>query len=272
MSVLVPPAHLIGSDVEVPCADGLDAPLRQPRLRGEHARCWRAVWDAVEAFVPWYSSVHRGTGAKSRISTAAYEQARASVAALRRRAGRQRRVRPQHHRGDQRPRHTRCRRARACSPPRSSTTRTCSPGAGTTCACCRSRPRPTSCSTRTRERAAARADRPARGHRRLQRHRRGVAARASSPSSPTSTARSCSSTPPSSPRTARSTWPRPASTTSRSPATSSTRRSAPARSSAARRSTGDPLLHGGGAIKLVTRRRRRSGPTRPSASRPARRT
>jgi selenocysteine lyase/cysteine desulfurase len=40
------------------------------------------VWAAVEAFVPWYSSVHRGTGAKSRVSTAAFENARTAVADL----------------------------------------------------------------------------------------------------------------------------------------------------------------------------------------------
>ena len=38
------------------------------------------VWAAVEAFVPWYSSVHLGSGAKSRVSTAAFEDARADVA------------------------------------------------------------------------------------------------------------------------------------------------------------------------------------------------
>lgn len=79
MSVLVPPAHLIGSEVEVPCADGLarryvnlDYAASTPVLA--------AVWDMVEAFVPWYSSVHRGTGAKSQVSTAAYEHARDVVA------------------------------------------------------------------------------------------------------------------------------------------------------------------------------------------------
>ena len=79
MSVLVPPAQLIGSDVEVPCADGhprryvnLDYAASTPVLA--------AVWDMVEAFVPWYSSVHRGTGAKSQVSTAAYEHARDVVA------------------------------------------------------------------------------------------------------------------------------------------------------------------------------------------------
>ena len=40
------------------------------------------VWAAVEAFVPWYSSVHRGTGVKSQVSTAAFEDARADVAAF----------------------------------------------------------------------------------------------------------------------------------------------------------------------------------------------
>ena len=79
MSVLVPPAHLLGNDVEVPCADGhprryvnLDYAASTPVLT--------AVWDVVEAFVPFYSSVHRGTGAKSQISTAAYEHAREVVA------------------------------------------------------------------------------------------------------------------------------------------------------------------------------------------------
>ncbi len=79
MTALVGPAQLIGSDVEVPCADGhprryvnLDYAASTPVLA--------AVWDMVEAFVPWYSSVHRGTGAKSQVSTAAYEHARDVVA------------------------------------------------------------------------------------------------------------------------------------------------------------------------------------------------
>jgi selenocysteine lyase/cysteine desulfurase len=70
---------LLGSDLEVPCADGrtrryvnLDYAASTPVMA--------AVWDAVEAFAPWYSSVHRGTGAKSRISTDAYEKSRDSIA------------------------------------------------------------------------------------------------------------------------------------------------------------------------------------------------
>jgi len=38
------------------------------------------VLDAVTEFAPWYSNVHRGTGFKSRLSTWAYDEARASVA------------------------------------------------------------------------------------------------------------------------------------------------------------------------------------------------
>ncbi len=79
VSVIVPPSHLLGTDVEVRCADGglrryvnLDYAASTPVMS--------AVWDVVEAFVPWYSSVHRGTGAKSQVSTAAYERAREVVA------------------------------------------------------------------------------------------------------------------------------------------------------------------------------------------------
>jgi selenocysteine lyase/cysteine desulfurase len=72
---------LIGDDVEVPCADGrleryvnLDYAASTPVMAD--------VWAAVEAFVPWYSSVHRGTGVKSQVSTAAFEDARDDVKAF----------------------------------------------------------------------------------------------------------------------------------------------------------------------------------------------
>jgi selenocysteine lyase/cysteine desulfurase len=72
---------LIGDEVEVPCVDGrleryvnLDYAASTPVMED--------VWAAVEAFVPWYSSVHRGTGAKSQVSTAAYEDAREDVKAF----------------------------------------------------------------------------------------------------------------------------------------------------------------------------------------------
>ena len=75
---LRPPA-LLGADLEVPCVDGrwrryvnLDYAASTPVMAD--------VWAAVEAFIPWYSSVHRGTGAKSQVSTAAFEDAREDVA------------------------------------------------------------------------------------------------------------------------------------------------------------------------------------------------
>jgi selenocysteine lyase/cysteine desulfurase len=71
--------RLIGADALVPCADGiarryvnLDYAASTPAMV--------AVWEAVEAFLPWYSSVHRGSGHKSQVATAAYEDARLSVA------------------------------------------------------------------------------------------------------------------------------------------------------------------------------------------------
>ena len=70
--------QLVGDDVEVPCVDGtkrrylsFDAAASTPALP--------AVADRVHAFLPWYSSVHRGAGWKSQESTAAYEDARAAA-------------------------------------------------------------------------------------------------------------------------------------------------------------------------------------------------
>lgn len=69
----------VGSETSVPCLDGitrryvdLDAAASTPALA--------LVADAVEAFMPWYSSVHRGAGYKSQVATAAFEGARDAVA------------------------------------------------------------------------------------------------------------------------------------------------------------------------------------------------
>ncbi len=74
-----PQVRVLGADTDVPCADGrsrryvnLDYAASAPALE--------AVWDAVEAFMPWYSSVHRGSGLKSRVATEAFEGAREVVA------------------------------------------------------------------------------------------------------------------------------------------------------------------------------------------------
>ena len=70
---------LVGADTMVPCLDG--RPRRYVNLDyAASTPVMAAVWDAVEAFVPWYSSVHRGSGLKSQVSTAAYEDARNTVA------------------------------------------------------------------------------------------------------------------------------------------------------------------------------------------------
>lgn len=76
-SWVAPP--LVGATVRVPCSGGinrryihLDNAASTPALA--------VVRDAVEQFLPYYSSAHRGTGYKSRVTTAALEGARAAVA------------------------------------------------------------------------------------------------------------------------------------------------------------------------------------------------
>jgi selenocysteine lyase/cysteine desulfurase len=76
MSVL--PVRLVGADQPVPCVDGSE----RPYLSLDGAASTSAlpgVVDRVNEFLPWYSSVHRGAGYKSQISTAAYEEARAAA-------------------------------------------------------------------------------------------------------------------------------------------------------------------------------------------------
>jgi selenocysteine lyase/cysteine desulfurase len=71
--------EIIGIDQTVPLADGtcvlyacLDNAATTP--------CLRAVQDKVEEFLSWYSSVHRGAGFKSMLSSHAYEESRRIVA------------------------------------------------------------------------------------------------------------------------------------------------------------------------------------------------
>jgi selenocysteine lyase/cysteine desulfurase len=73
--------RLLGDDVQAPCVDGrsrryvnLDYAASTPVMAD--------VWEAVEAFVPFCSSVHRGTGLKSQVATEAFESARGDVAAF----------------------------------------------------------------------------------------------------------------------------------------------------------------------------------------------
>jgi selenocysteine lyase/cysteine desulfurase len=71
-------AQLIGAGQLVPCVDGVD----RLAVELDQAASTQAHPDAaarVEEFLPWYSSVHRGAGFRSRHATAAYEQARRAV-------------------------------------------------------------------------------------------------------------------------------------------------------------------------------------------------
>ena len=71
-------ADLIGVGQQVPCLDGID----RTAVELDQAASTQAHPDAsarVAEFIPWYSSVHRGAGFRSRYATAAYERARRAV-------------------------------------------------------------------------------------------------------------------------------------------------------------------------------------------------
>ncbi|MCB8982841.1 MAG: aminotransferase class V-fold PLP-dependent enzyme [Ardenticatenaceae bacterium] len=66
--------QIVGLDEPVPLLDG----RCQPYVNLDNAAstpALRPVLDAVNQFLPYYASVHRGTGFKSRLSTVAYDEA-----------------------------------------------------------------------------------------------------------------------------------------------------------------------------------------------------
>jgi selenocysteine lyase/cysteine desulfurase len=71
-------ATLVGAHLPVPCVDGEERPYRDLDCAAS-TPALQVVTDRVAEFLPWYSSVHRGAGYKSRRATAAYEGARDSV-------------------------------------------------------------------------------------------------------------------------------------------------------------------------------------------------
>ena len=71
-------ATLVGAHLPVPCVDGEERPYRDLDCAAS-TPALEVVADRVAEFLPWYSSVHRGAGYKSRRATAAYEAARDSV-------------------------------------------------------------------------------------------------------------------------------------------------------------------------------------------------
>jgi selenocysteine lyase/cysteine desulfurase len=85
-SVSTPPVPLVGDGTPVPCVDGTERPYVSLDAAASTSAL-PVVWDRVQQFVPWYSSVHRGAGYKSRLATAAYENARGAALAFAGRAG-----------------------------------------------------------------------------------------------------------------------------------------------------------------------------------------
>jgi selenocysteine lyase/cysteine desulfurase len=73
--------RLVGQDAQVPLVTGEIVPYVNLDYAAS-APALQAVADAVAEFLPWYSSVHRGAGYKSRAATAAYEGAREAVRAF----------------------------------------------------------------------------------------------------------------------------------------------------------------------------------------------
>jgi hypothetical protein len=73
-----PLALLVGAGLPVRCLDGTERPYRDLDCAASSPASV-AVAAAVAAFLPEYSSVHRGAGYKSRASTVAYEQARERI-------------------------------------------------------------------------------------------------------------------------------------------------------------------------------------------------
>ena len=74
-------SQVVGAGEPAPTLDG----QAQPYVNLDNAAstpALRAVLDAVERLLPWYSGVHRGTGYKARVSTEAYEEARRVVGAF----------------------------------------------------------------------------------------------------------------------------------------------------------------------------------------------
>ena len=80
-----PPRHvdirsrIVGIDREIPLLDGRR--VRYVSLdNAASTPAFTDVMETIERFIPYYSSVHRGTGFKSRLSTTAYEQAHEIIA------------------------------------------------------------------------------------------------------------------------------------------------------------------------------------------------
>ncbi len=70
--------QLVGDGLEVPCLGDIALPYLNLDAAASTSPL-PAVAQRVTEFLPWYSSVHRGAGYKSQLSTAAYEDARDAI-------------------------------------------------------------------------------------------------------------------------------------------------------------------------------------------------
>lgn len=75
------PVTLVGDTLPVPCADGTERPYLPFDAAGTTSALPQ-VLDAVEAFLPWYSSADHGVGYKAQASILAYESARLAALAF----------------------------------------------------------------------------------------------------------------------------------------------------------------------------------------------
>ncbi|WP_433174790.1 aminotransferase class V-fold PLP-dependent enzyme [Actinoallomurus sp. CA-150999] len=73
-----PALRVVGEGVPVPLADGRTVPYANLDYAAS-APCLEAVRDALDAALPYYSSVHRGAGYASQVTTDRYERAREVV-------------------------------------------------------------------------------------------------------------------------------------------------------------------------------------------------
>src|ERR1700733_8351637 len=80
-------SRLVGDEITARCLDGGERQYLDFDFAASTGAL-RSVADAVSAFLPLYSSVHRGAGYKSIASSAAYESARQAVFSFAQREGR----------------------------------------------------------------------------------------------------------------------------------------------------------------------------------------
>jgi selenocysteine lyase/cysteine desulfurase len=79
--------RLVGDGLLVPCVDGIERPYVNLDAAASTGALPEVATEVAD-FLPWYSSVHRGTGFKSQRATMAHEQARASILSFANRTGR----------------------------------------------------------------------------------------------------------------------------------------------------------------------------------------